>query len=312
MSDPRQPNDPVPAHSPRPMVPAPTGNASVSPDPIIKAAQPISTGASDGPTDALKRATVDAPDRQTAMIVPKGWGAALSAGAAQRSEPGAAVTLSRPTASVAEETRIGTASSPTSPFQGNPGGNALKGVSQVEPAIRPVPGDVPRHDPVDFAPGMDAAPLEGRNGISAMSSPATVAMPSSARAEQVAAQIATTLAGTTASPDRAAPLEIALDPPELGNLRISVRQADDGIFLTVTIDRPETLELMRRHAGLLAQEFQRQGLDASGFSFAGGDGRTGAEHGQPGPAGDLPPADPPHPSATPAATTAAGDLDIRI
>ena len=135
-----------------------------------------------------------------------------------------------------------------------------------------------------------------------------------ARAEQIASQISASLNTATNIANRAAPIEIALDPPELGQVRISVSRGDDGMVLNVTVDRPETLDLMRRHAGLLSQEFQRHGLENTGFTFSGRDG------GQPIPGRDTPddPAqaspeiatDPPTSAAAPA--TDGNSLDIRI
>lgn len=112
-----------------------------------------------------------------------------------------------------------------------------------------------------------APPL--REGIAP--APTTAPSPTLARAEQIAAQIANYVATAPDIKNRNAPIEIALDPPELGQLRISVARGDDGMVLNVAADRPETLDLMRRHAGLLSQEFQRHGLDNAGFSFSGRD-----------------------------------------
>lgn len=160
------------------------------------------------------------------------------------------------------------------------------------------------------APLLSGAPFRESLAPPAASSPAAAL----ARAEQIASQINASLNAATNIANRAAPIEIALDPPELGQLRISVSRGDDGIVLNVAVDRPETLDLMRRHAGLLSQEFQRHGLENTGFTFSGRDG------GQPIPGRDTPddPAqalpeivtDPPASAVTPA--TDGNSLDIRI
>ena len=40
--------------------------------------------------------------------------------------------------------------------------------------------------------------------------------------------------------------------------------------LSITAERPETADLMRRHLSLLAEEFARQGLDAPSVDISGG------------------------------------------
>lgn len=89
-----------------------------------------------------------------------------------------------------------------------------------------------------------------------------------ARTEPLAAQLAQRLAATPMTPDHDAPLELTLDPPELGTIRVSISRGAEGMVLHLQADLPETLDLLRRHGGALAQELQRQGLDHSGFSFS--------------------------------------------
>jgi flagellar hook-length control protein FliK len=83
------------------------------------------------------------------------------------------------------------------------------------------------------------------------------------------------------------PLEVALDPPELGRVRLSLVEVAGAMTLSITAERPETAELMRRHLDLLAQEFTRSGLDAPSVRVGtegggaqgqgpGADGETGA------------------------------------
>ena len=67
-------------------------------------------------------------------------------------------------------------------------------------------------------------------------------------------------------------LELALDPPELGRVRMSLVEIGGTLTLSITADRPETAELMRRHMDILTQEFSRSGLDAPNVRVG-----TGAE-----------------------------------
>ncbi len=61
--------------------------------------------------------------------------------------------------------------------------------------------------------------------------------------------------------------ELHLSPSELGRVRISLVSSDAGMVVSIVADRPETLELMRRHVDLLAKDFHEIGYDAAEFSF---------------------------------------------
>lgn len=97
----------------------------------------------------------------------------------------------------------------------------------------------------------------------------TTNIPDSARsgtARFAAAQMADAL---IKQPNR--PVEITLNPEELGRVRIALNHADSGLTVTITAERPETLDLMRRHIEQLAIEFRRLGYENIGFEFSGGD-----------------------------------------
>lgn len=63
-------------------------------------------------------------------------------------------------------------------------------------------------------------------------------------------------------------IEIALNPEELGHVRLTI-QSDDGATATVRLsaDRHETLDLMRRHVELLAQDMRDLGYRDLSFFF---------------------------------------------
>ncbi len=68
-------------------------------------------------------------------------------------------------------------------------------------------------------------------------------------------------------------VEVQLAPEELGKVRMSLSHADGTIAVTVSVERPETLDLLRRHADLLVKDFREQGFASISFSF-GQDGRA--------------------------------------
>ncbi len=77
-------------------------------------------------------------------------------------------------------------------------------------------------------------------------------------AQQLSAAIALSGGKTT---------EVALNPAELGRVRISLNSAEAGLVVSILAERPETLDLMRRTALQLAAEFADIGYGSVEFNF---------------------------------------------
>ena len=119
---------------------------------------------------------------------------------------------------------------------------------------------------------LDAVSLVSQPSTTASSS-ALTSLPSAqpATAAQIISQIVSSVVPNGAQPAVEQITEIALDPPELGRVRMILSQSDTGqIAMTVIADRPETLDLLRRNGDLLAHEFARSGLEGSEFAFQDG------------------------------------------
>ena len=67
------------------------------------------------------------------------------------------------------------------------------------------------------------------------------------------------------------PVEITLSPKELGRVRLAVSSTEGGIVVNVLAERPETIDLMRRHISHLETAFQDIGYSDIAFSFSGGE-----------------------------------------
>lgn len=67
------------------------------------------------------------------------------------------------------------------------------------------------------------------------------------------------------------PVEISLNPQELGRVRMALTTSETGVIVVIQSERPETLDLMRRHIDQLAQEFQQLGYENTSFQFGNGD-----------------------------------------
>ncbi len=69
--------------------------------------------------------------------------------------------------------------------------------------------------------------------------------------------------------------EIALSPDELGHVRVTLQadaQNPDRIIVMLNFERPETLDLFRRHADQLADALRDAGFSGADIGFGGSDG----------------------------------------
>ncbi|MGL6211295.1 MAG: flagellar hook-length control protein FliK [Paracoccaceae bacterium] len=62
-------------------------------------------------------------------------------------------------------------------------------------------------------------------------------------------------------------VDMVMNPEELGRLRFEIAQSGDQMRITLTVERPETLELLRRHADQLLTEFRQAGYAGATLSF---------------------------------------------
>lgn len=97
------------------------------------------------------------------------------------------------------------------------------------------------------------------------------AAPLSAPAQAARAELARAIAGQMAAALQARPgsgaIEIALNPEELGRVSIVLNGREDGFHMTIATERPETLDLMRRHIAVLSEEFQKLGYGDLSFDL---------------------------------------------
>jgi len=109
-------------------------------------------------------------------------------------------------------------------------------------------------------------------------------------------------------------VEITLSPDELGKVRMTVSAADGALTLSLTADRGDTLDLLRRHIDQLAQDFRDLGFDRLNFSFSQGRNDTApdAKDWPTGGGADPPDTAPPKQATPPLAATLSGGLDLRL
>ena len=72
------------------------------------------------------------------------------------------------------------------------------------------------------------------------------------------------------------PVEIALNPPELGRVRLVMAASETGVVVQVLAERSDTLDLMRRNIDDLGRALSDLGYEDIAFSF--GQGNSNPDH----------------------------------
>ena len=90
-------------------------------------------------------------------------------------------------------------------------------------------------------------------------------------------RIVTQLAEGIRAPNNGS-IEIKLSPEELGRVKLTLSPMEAGLSITVHAERPETMELIRRHIDLLAQDLRQQGHQNLSFHF--GQNSSGSQNRQ--------------------------------
>lgn len=137
-------------------------------------------------------------------------------------------------------------------------------------------------------------------------------LPATSPTPQIAPQIVAAL-----SHSQDGVTELALSPEELGHVRLRLEPDatnPDRMVVMITFERPETLDLFRRHAGDLAEALRAAGYAGSDIGFGQDGGSFGGRPGQ-GPAGSAAPADRGEnadPPETAPRLVAGASLDLRL
>lgn len=182
---------------------------------------------------------------------------------------------------------------------------------QATPWMLPI--DAPDHATGDEGLQTLVAPATMATAGGTSGPSATPALPSSP-VPQVAAQMTAAL-----SQSADGSTELALSPDELGHVRLRLEPDaanPDRMVVMITFERPETLDLFRRHAGELAEALRAAGYAGADIGFgqdqSGSGGSEGSPHRSPG-WGMGPDQTDPAPALHPAPRLAAGaSLDLRL
>ena len=106
--------------------------------------------------------------------------------------------------------------------------------------------------------------------------------PGAGLVERTIAPQLTAAAGTRAN---GGIVDVMLEPPELGRVEILMELSDQGLRATLSAERQGTLDILRRHLDVLAQQFAEAGFSDVDLNFAAfAEGQ--AEGGEEGPTGE--------------------------
>lgn len=152
---------------------------------------------------------------------------------------------------------------------------ALRGPSPVAPeADRPAPAaagpaPAPAESPILFTlppaePGFgDASPALRHAQSQAQNAPAQISLPVSALPAALLDHALQTSAGKASG----GPVEVVLNPQELGRMRFEMHQQGDHMKVFLVAERPETLDLLRRHGEQLLADLRQSGFGGASLSF---------------------------------------------
>ena len=134
---------------------------------------------------------------------------------------------------------------------------------QPEPPA-PTVAPTPRH----FADERQPAPL------STLAQPAPGAAGPLHAHHGVPRNLPETLAKAAKGMTRNEPTELLLDPAELGKVRFELTTTGDRVQVNLSVERADTLDLLRRNMDILRAEFRDAGFDAATLTF----GQWGKDH----------------------------------
>lgn len=126
------------------------------------------------------------------------------------------------------------------------------------------------HNDPRFGVGAETSDIALRNEIGSIQTDRTqhvapqTAPPAADQTRQIAQQLAAGMPSRTPGTS-----EILLQPEELGRVRMSLTLQDGVMAVAIQAERPETLDLMRRHIDQLAQTYRDMGFENMSFSFSG-------------------------------------------
>lgn len=158
--------------------------------------------------------------------------------------------------------------------------------------------------------------LPGRETLISDTQPAPAFDPGPQQTHDLPRHLPAALAKAASGVDKDDRVELLLDPVELGKVRFELSSSADRVQVNVSVERPETLDLLRRNIETLRAEFRDAGFDAATLSFSqwgkGGDPAPQPPFARPTLFTGTPPEDAAPLTPQPARNTSRHGLDLRL
>jgi Flagellar hook-length control protein FliK len=110
-------------------------------------------------------------------------------------------------------------------------------------------------------------------------------------------------------------VELRLDPVELGSVRLTLQGTERDISVVIAVERPDTMELLRKHADQLLNDLRQSGYAGASLTFNMSEQHNPARretHASPPPDFDLQQQPQPQPLTRPEVRGHSGGLDMRL
>jgi len=249
---------------------------------LVPTAKQSESGAKASPPNAVEPTTLvrasahaepaDDPDQQPAKDVPP---KVVDGPSKPDAQPGTPAAAAQPAvgevsaeARTARRDRMEAEELPPAPPSQPPAPTTAPQPLAAPAPMRPAPPLAGAAGPGDVAIGASqaAAPewrLAAGTSVQAPGAEAARSLPVPQQA--IAGQVAVAIAGA-----RERHIEVRLDPPELGRVQIQIDTSDTGLRAIVLAERPETHDLLRRHADLLERELAEAGFRDVDLGFSRG------------------------------------------
>ncbi len=158
----------------------------------------------------------------------------------------------------------------TAPSPALPAVSPVGAATPAAPDSPPVPTPDPAAEASEAAQALSPAAPAPHRAEAAAQPTARPDAPAPSPQAQIAEVVASGTSGT---------VELRLSPDELGQVRIDMRRDGDTLVVSVSAERQDTLDLLRRNADQLVQDLRASGQAGVSLSFGrwGGQGSGGWE-----------------------------------
>ncbi|MBO9476265.1 flagellar hook-length control protein FliK [Shimia sp. R11_0] len=139
-------------------------------------------------------------------------------------------------------------------------------VEQVQAGVQPIQLKAAEVSTVQTVDSTLAAAIEESSARSILSPQEAVSQARLANSAPNPAYVVRQIADAVKMSDKSL-IELAMDPPELGKVRMSLSESSGVMTVSIAAENQATTELMRRHIDMLRKDFMEMGYENVSFSF---------------------------------------------